>query len=259
MRKLFFIAILFSATGFLFGQSLQKGNLVGVHVAELRLKPGVTEEQAVAFMLEKMIPAWEKNYDTKEYLMRSIKGKDIGKFAILTVFKDENHRDKYYSNSPEARGELKKIDLAMKDVNSESDKFWYPIDATYNDYLILAGKGWEIKKGSIININNDAVQLNLGFTNQQFVDYFIDNIIPAANSYYPDLGISASRIIRGDDSTKAGFIYYFADENVRSKLFDKDGNQTQFLIDYWTKYKDIYEGWGKIGTIDGSFNDWVVL
>jgi len=259
MKKLFFTAIFIMAVTFVFGQSFEKGNLVGIHVAELKLKPGVTEDQAVAFVLEKLIPAWEENSGTKEFLMRGVRGKYAGKYATLTVFKDEKHRDKYWANTSEAAEVQKRTQDAMKDLTEEADKLWYPMEPIYNDYLIYAGKGIEIKKGVIIGLHNQSLKLNQGSTEQQYLDYCAENVLPAVKSYMPTLGVNISKSIRGADSTKLGTFYFFPDQSVRDLLFDKDDNQTQYFKDYWIKYQDIYDGWSKIGSTEDTYTDWIVL
>ena len=59
MRKLLVITALLLFAGIAFGQTLQKGNLIGVHVITFDLKPGVTVDQVIDFFDEKNKPAWE--------------------------------------------------------------------------------------------------------------------------------------------------------------------------------------------------------
>lgn len=259
MKKFFFITVIVMTAFPLCGQSFEKGNLIGVHVTNLKLKSGVTEEKATAFFMEKLIPAWEKNFGTKVFLMRGVRGKYAGMYAIINEFKNEKHRDQFWSNTGEATEAYNLVNEALMELNTDADKLWYPMETTYNDYLISVGKGEEIKKGVLIGLHNESLKLNKGFTEQQYLDYFTNNVLPAMESYMPAIHVNMSMSIRGSDSSKIGTFYFFPDESIRALFFDKDDNETQYLKDYETKYQDIYDGWSKIGTTEDTYTDWLIL
>ena len=63
MKKLILTAAaLILVVGTTFGQTLQKGNLIGTHVTTVDLKPDVTMEQYQEFYISKVIPEFEKHY-----------------------------------------------------------------------------------------------------------------------------------------------------------------------------------------------------
>jgi DNA integrity scanning protein DisA with diadenylate cyclase activity len=97
MKKLFIIFILLMAVSAAYNQSLQKGNLVGMHVITLKLNPNFTNEQAMDFFMKKYIPAAEESFPgMKVYLVKGIRGENENRIGQIAVFESEAVRDKYY-------------------------------------------------------------------------------------------------------------------------------------------------------------------
>ena len=60
-----------------FSQSLQKGNLLGLHVFTPNLKPGVSMQDYSNFYTSTVIPQFQKAFpDIKLYIVKSIRGQD---------------------------------------------------------------------------------------------------------------------------------------------------------------------------------------
>ena len=96
MRKLLVITILLLFVGVAIGQSLKKGNLIGVHVITVELKPGVTMEEYVKFFNEKYIPEAEKAFEgINLFIMKGIRGVNKDSFGFLYHAKDEETRNLY--------------------------------------------------------------------------------------------------------------------------------------------------------------------
>jgi hypothetical protein len=97
MKKLFVIFFLFMAVCTAKGQSLQKGNLVGMHVITFDLKPGYTVDQAIDFYINKYKPAAEANFPgMKAYIVKGIRGENENKIGQIEIFESEAVRDRYY-------------------------------------------------------------------------------------------------------------------------------------------------------------------
>jgi len=63
MKNLSLISVLIITAGSaVFGQGLQKGNLVGLHVATINLNPDVTMNQYKDFFIKTAAPEYEKSY-----------------------------------------------------------------------------------------------------------------------------------------------------------------------------------------------------
>lgn len=137
MKKLMIITALLLFAGITFGQVLQKGNLVGMHVLKIELKEGVTMDQYIKFFNEKTKPALEKaDKEMKIYPMKAIRGENNNEFGMIVVYKNEAARDKYYN----AEGDLSEFGNKLMEevapVNAEAEKLgtW---TSTYTDWVVL--------------------------------------------------------------------------------------------------------------------------
>ena len=137
MKKLILItAALLLVAGTTFGQTLQKGNLIGTHVTTVDLKPDVTMEQWQEFYISKVIPEIEKHYTGwKFYLTKGIRGENENSIGSIVVIKSEEHRDKYYNED----GSLNELGIAiqekLKPVIEELEKLG-TYTFTYTDWII---------------------------------------------------------------------------------------------------------------------------
>ena len=97
--KNFVIAVLFVlAAGFSSAQGLKKGNVMGLHVPEITLAPGVTVEQYNDFVLNKLVREYEKHYKgVKGYLFKGIKGDSKGSLGFVLFFTSKADWEKYFS------------------------------------------------------------------------------------------------------------------------------------------------------------------
>jgi hypothetical protein len=138
MKKLIFTTtfILF-LMGVMFGQTLQKGNLVGTHVLTVDLKPDVTMEQFQEFYISRVIPELEKHLqDWKFYLAKEMKAENINIFGLIIVIKTEEHRNKYY-NEDGSYSELgKSSSEKLTPIFEELEKLGTYTE-TFTDWLIL--------------------------------------------------------------------------------------------------------------------------
>jgi hypothetical protein len=91
-----------------FGQGLQRGNLFGVHIITVELRPNVKMEEFKTFFVKNVLPEYEKNWDgLKGYLVKSVRGEYKDHFAIVWLFETEEGRDKYFNKDGTAN-ELEK-------------------------------------------------------------------------------------------------------------------------------------------------------
>ena len=84
MRKLMIITALLLFAGIAFGQTLNEGNLIGVHVLKLEMNQGVTLDQCIKFMKEKYIPESEKAFEgTKIFLLKGLSGENQNELGMI--------------------------------------------------------------------------------------------------------------------------------------------------------------------------------
>lgn len=98
MKNLLLTAVLLLAASFTFGQAIQKGNMIGVHVMTVELKPGVTMEQVVEYYNTKYFPAAAKHFGFKGFIGTGIRGSESieNKLMLIWHFKTEADRDKFF-------------------------------------------------------------------------------------------------------------------------------------------------------------------
>jgi hypothetical protein len=137
MKKLLVITALLLFAGIAFGQTLQKGSLIGVHVVKVELKQGVTMDQYIDFLNEKMKPAWEKADEGREvFPMKAIRGENKNEFGMIVIYKDEAARNKHYNEDGSSSEHGKKVDEELAPVMAELEKLatW---TSTYTDWVVL--------------------------------------------------------------------------------------------------------------------------
>ena len=110
--------------GAIFGQTLQKGILIGMHVETLIPNPDVTYNQFKDFFVNKYLPEWNKLFegDMKVYFAEGERGADDNCVSLLWVFNSVEVRDKYFDK------EGNNTEL----FNSRAEKFSQSIDEELN-------------------------------------------------------------------------------------------------------------------------------
>jgi len=136
MKKLVIIGILVLLSGITFGQTLQKGNLIGMHVMTINLDPDVTMNQFLDYYSSKVIPELEKNFPGwKAYLVKGIRGGNENSFGLIYVIESEDVRNKYYnedgSNNELGNSIMEKIQPIMDELNQLGT--W---TSEYTDWLV---------------------------------------------------------------------------------------------------------------------------
>ena len=121
MKKLLLISALTFMACFSFGQKLNKGSLLGIHIMTMSLKPNVTKDQFKSFFISKVIPAYEKQFPgVKAYLVNSIRGENKNSFGTMFLFETEQARNKYFNidETPTDLGKsgMEKIDPVLKEL-----------------------------------------------------------------------------------------------------------------------------------------------
>jgi hypothetical protein len=137
MKKLVVLISILILAGSVYSQSLGKGNLVGMHVLTIELKPGVSMDQFLETFQNKLIPEMEKlEPGWKAYLVKSLRGPNENKLGIIYVATSEKERAKLYNpdNSPTEAG--RQVRQKMQPVMDELNQLgtW---STEYDDWLVL--------------------------------------------------------------------------------------------------------------------------
>jgi hypothetical protein len=136
MKKLVFILTIILLSGFTFGQTLQKGTLVGLHTSQPVLVSGVTIDQYLAFIKDKLIPAYERNFPgAKCFILKSVRGECKNCVSFLFYFPSESIRNKYFNEA--GYTELGQTAINnMKTLYDEIAKMDTSKEDIYTDWLI---------------------------------------------------------------------------------------------------------------------------
>ena len=120
MKKILSTLLLIGLATYSFGQGLQKGNLLGLHVITVTLKPNASMDEFKSFFVSRVIPDYEKQWTgLRGYLVKSARGDYKNRFAIIWVFETEKARDRYFNadDTPNAL-ELAALEL-VKSIENE--------------------------------------------------------------------------------------------------------------------------------------------
>ncbi|HZQ40899.1 MAG TPA: hypothetical protein VFA87_08900 [Rhizomicrobium sp.] len=108
--------------------ALQSGNLFGLHLMTVHLKPGVSMAQFQDFFLHRVLPEYERQWpEIHAYLLKSFKQKD--RFAVVWQFDSVAARNKYFTADGKANALELKAREGVKPVEAE-------LKAKFGDYTV---------------------------------------------------------------------------------------------------------------------------
>ena len=137
MKKLLITVAIILMANLSFAQGLQKGNLFGLHLITVTLKPNVTMDEFKTFFVSNVLPEYEKAWiGLKGYLVRSFKSKNS--FAIIWLFESEVARNKYFT-ADDKPNELEKAAYEkVKPIEEELKKYGtYTVSYKDNDDWVV--------------------------------------------------------------------------------------------------------------------------
>lgn len=137
MKKLILITALILMAGMTYGQTLQKGNMIGTHILTVTLAPGVTMDKYMEYANTKFKPEFEKNFTNWQvYFLKGVRGENANGTLMIYVIKSQKDRDKYYN----ADGTLNEVgnqaNAKLKSVMDEGNKLG-TATSKYTDWVVL--------------------------------------------------------------------------------------------------------------------------
>jgi hypothetical protein len=141
MKKLIIAAAFILLAGVAFGQSLQKGSVLGLHVISVNLDPDVTFNQWENFGLTKFIPAINKEFqgDIELYYAKVDRGDDENGLSLIWLFKSAEVRAKYFTQEGDGtelfNSKYEKILQSLAEEMSKIGTSTYS-RVHYNDWII---------------------------------------------------------------------------------------------------------------------------
>ncbi|MEZ4935152.1 MAG: hypothetical protein R2788_23840 [Saprospiraceae bacterium] len=138
MKRIIFSIALVAFALITNGQSLHRDNLLGIHVMDVKLNPGVSLEAFTEFFVSEVIPEYEKHWlGLKGHIVQSVRGEYKGKLAIIWVFATEPTRDYYFN----ADGTMHEREIAslekVKPIEEELKKRFGTYTVDYKDDWVV--------------------------------------------------------------------------------------------------------------------------
>ena len=141
MKKLIIAAAFILLAGVAFGQTLQKGSVLALHVITVNLDPDVTYNQWENFALTKYIPAYNEEFqgDIEVYYAKVDRGDDENGLSLIYVYKSVEVRAKYFTQEGTPNelfnSKMEKVIQTLADEISAigTSDFTY---GHYNDWVI---------------------------------------------------------------------------------------------------------------------------
>ena len=138
MKKNLVIVALILMVGITYGQTFEKGNLVGFHVGTVDLAPDVSLDQWKKFAIDTYFPAVNKAYkgEVTMYLADGERGKFVNYVGMYIIFESIEVRNKYIPE-PGVRSELNQsIWETVKPIYDEWQKLGNFSREHYTDWVI---------------------------------------------------------------------------------------------------------------------------
>jgi hypothetical protein len=124
-------------SGIMFGQMLEKGNIVGIHVRTINLDPNVSLNQYLNFYINKYIPVYEKAFPgTKLYVIKSDRVENENSFGVLFLIKSAEIRDKYWLTPDSTTVLANEALLQFQPVRDEIRKLGTATRTSLTDWIV---------------------------------------------------------------------------------------------------------------------------
>ena len=117
--------------------NFQKGNVVGVHVFDVKLKRGVTMEKFIDFYKNTVIPEFARQWpEAKILITRGLRGENANRFGMFYLFESDDVRNKYFKadGSVTETGQL--IVNKMRSTMDQRDQFHNGYTTNYTDWVV---------------------------------------------------------------------------------------------------------------------------
>ena len=135
MKKIIFLAAFAFASITVFSQSLQKGNLVGLHTTTVKLNGKTTMKQSVDFVSNKWAPIMSSAVNADVHVLKYLRGDGADKLSFIFVFKTEADRNKFYNSDGSSSALGKTANAKTKAVSDELTKLG-TMSGGYTDWLV---------------------------------------------------------------------------------------------------------------------------
>jgi hypothetical protein len=104
-------------------QTLQKGNILGLHVLSIKPNPDVTFNQYMDIFTNKWVPKFEESFPgLKLFVLKGDRGENENSFGLLIIFDSVETRDKYWPKMDEPSELAQQCFEKLTPINQELSK-----------------------------------------------------------------------------------------------------------------------------------------
>lgn len=128
-------------------------------------------------------------------------------------------------------------------------------------FLILTAASYAqaLQKGNLIGFHNYNVTLDPNVTMNQYLDFFVNKVIPEFDKNFTGGKMLIAKGLRGEYENGYGVIYFMPSESIRDKFFKADGSFTEAGQAAYDKMKTVLDQLDKLGKATSKYTDWLVL
>lgn len=136
MKKVYYLFFLVLFSGTSFGQTWEKGNLIGIHTFSLDLNPGVSFDQYKDCFLTRYIPALNENFpDIQHYLARGNREENKDKIGLVVIFASQEIKNKYYQTDGSTTALMNALLEKVKPIRAKLDSL-ATVTTEYTEWII---------------------------------------------------------------------------------------------------------------------------
>jgi hypothetical protein len=121
-------------------RGLERGNLIGVHVVTVDLKPGVSMEDFTKFYVEHVLLEYEKSWPGLEgYLLKSFFSDSKNKFAVVWLFNTVEDRNRNFNADGTANQLERAAQARVKPIEDKLKEMYgsYTVEYTHEDDWVV--------------------------------------------------------------------------------------------------------------------------
>ena len=118
-----------------FSQTLQKGNLLGIHEVSVELNGKTTMQEFVDFFTNKYAPAFAKAFSAEIRVLKYVRGEAKNKLGYIFIIKNEAERNKYFNQDGSFNAAGKQAFTKVKSISDELDKLG-KTSGGYTDWIV---------------------------------------------------------------------------------------------------------------------------
>jgi hypothetical protein len=128
-------------------------------------------------------------------------------------------------------------------------------------FLLFAGLtfGQTLEKGGVLSLHHNQVTLAAGVTIDQYIDFYVDNIVPEMLKVFPGIEYKVLKGIGVNNQHEYGLLYYTESLEVFRTYWNDDGTPTEKGAAAMGTLQPLIEKLNALGETIQVPGDWLIL